>query len=69
MGHPVLRPVVVNEVHGLAVVPSHTPMVLPGTDVQVFHETGYDVTVSFSRPPAVRVWEQPSSPVLSSELP
>jgi hypothetical protein len=64
-----MRPVRVEEVHGLQVVPSHTRTVLPGTDVEVYHELGHDLRLTYSRPPTVGVWEQPREPVLSSERP
>lgn len=55
------------ETHGRQRVPSHTRTLLGTTGVEVYHEEGEPVWITYSRPPIDAVWQQPKVPVLSSE--
>jgi hypothetical protein len=68
---PMMRPALpirYDEVHGRQWVPSHTRTLLGSTGVEVYHEQGEPIWITYNRPAINVVWQHPEVPVLSSEF-
>jgi hypothetical protein len=63
-----VMPIRHNEVYGRTRIPSHVRTLLGSTGVEVYHEEGEPVWITYARPMVDVVWEQSEEPALSSEL-
>lgn len=62
-----VAPVRIESVHGQQLVSPRTWTVLGSSGTDVYHEAAEPILITYSRPPTIRVWEQPSTPMLSQE--